>query len=345
MISRPPAQQPNPDAEHGSTADPVEDRARAIDKAANLIEALPWLSRFHGRTVVVKYGGNAMVSEELRVRFAESIVFLHYAGLRPVVVHGGGPQISAELDRAGVESTFTAGLRVTTDEAMNIVRMVLTGQVNREIVGLVNQHGPFAVGVSGEDANILTAERKTVTVDGETVDIGRVGEVTAVDPGAVAALLADGRIPVVSSVARADDGGVYNVNADTAASALAVALGASKLIMLTDVEGLFADYPDNTELISRLNVDELRSLLPTLSSGMLPKMEACLHAVEGGVPQAHIIDGRVPHSLLLEVFTDQGVGTMVADEELEAALLAGNGHHPRPWRPTDTTTHSTGGVK
>ncbi|MFD6952275.1 acetylglutamate kinase [Nocardiopsis sp. TSRI0078] len=317
----------------------------AIDKAANLIEALPWLSRFHGRTVVVKYGGNAMVSEELRVRFAESIVFLHYAGLRPVVVHGGGPQISAQLERSGVESTFTAGLRVTTDEAMDIVRMVLTGQVNREIVGLVNQHGPFAVGMSGEDANLLTARRKVVEVDGGTVDLGRVGEVTGVDPGAVAALLADGRVPVVSSVARADDGGVYNVNADTAASALAVALGASKLIMLTDVEGLFSDYPHNTELVSRLDVDELRALLPSLSSGMLPKMEACLHAVEGGVPQAHIIDGRLPHSLLLEVFTDQGVGTMVADPELEAALLAGNGHTPRPWRPNDTTATNTGGAQ
>ncbi|NKY98727.1 acetylglutamate kinase [Nocardiopsis alborubida] len=320
-------------------------RARALDKAAHLIEALPWLSRFHGRTVVVKYGGNAMISEELRVRFAESIVFLRYAGLRPVVVHGGGPQISAQLERSGVESTFTAGLRVTTDEAMDIVRMVLTGQVNREIVGLVNQHGPFAVGMSGEDANLLSAVRKTVEVDGETVDLGRVGEITGVDPGAVAALLDDGRIPVVSSVARADDGGVYNVNADTAASALAVALGASKLIMLTDVEGLFSDYPRNTELISRLDVDELRALLPSLSSGMLPKMEACLHAVEGGVPQAHIIDGRVPHSLLLEVFTDQGVGTMVADEELEAALFAGNGHLPRPWRNTHTTVTNEGGAQ
>ncbi|MGW5878391.1 acetylglutamate kinase [Nocardiopsis terrae] len=326
--------------------DPTQDQAQAMGKAANLIEALPWLSRFHGRTVVVKYGGNAMVSEELRVRFAESIVFLHYAGLRPVVVHGGGPQISAMLDRSGVESTFTAGLRVTTDEAMDIVRMVLTGQVNREIVGLVNQHGPFAVGMSGEDANLLHAERKRVEVDGETVDIGRVGEVSGVNPGAVSALIADGRIPVISSVARADDGGVYNINADTAASALAVALGASKLIMLTDVEGLFADYPANTELISRLNVDELRALLPSLSAGMLPKMEACLTAVEGGVPQSHIIDGRVPHSLLLEVFTDQGVGTMVADEELEAELLAGNGHYPRPWRPAHTSTAAqTGGSR
>ncbi|GAA1453948.1 acetylglutamate kinase [Nocardiopsis tropica] len=319
------------------SAHPTADQAQAIDKASHLIEALPWLSRFHGRTVVVKYGGNAMISEELRVRFAESIVFLYYAGLRPVVVHGGGPQISAQLALAGVESTFTAGLRVTTDEAMDIVRMVLTGQVNREIVGLVNRHGPFAVGMSGEDANLLVAERKSVEVDGEAVDIGRVGEITEVHPGAVAALIADGRIPVVSSVARADDGGVYNVNADTAASALAVALGASKLIMLTDVEGLFADFPANTELISRLAVEELRELLPSLSSGMLPKMEACLHAVEGGVPQAHIIDGRVPHSLLLEVFTDQGVGTMVADERLEAGLT-GNGHVPRPGHAADTAT-------
>ncbi|WP_028649106.1 acetylglutamate kinase [Nocardiopsis sp. CNT312] len=334
MISRAPAPDP-------SSGAPAGERARAIDKAAHLIEALPWLSRFHGRTVVIKYGGNAMVSEELRERFVESVVFLRYAGLCPVVVHGGGPQISAQLDKAGVESTFTAGLRVTTDEAMDIVRMVLTGQVNREIVGLVNRHGPFAVGLSGEDADLITADRKTVTtVEGETVDIGRVGDVSGVNPGALSALIDDGRIPVVSSVARADDGGVYNVNADTAASALAVALGASKLIMLTDVEGLFADYPRNTELISRLTTDELRSLLPSLSSGMLPKMEACLHAVEGGVPQAHIIDGRIPHSLLLEVFTDQGVGTMVADEELEAAHLAGNrGPRPRRTTPTDTTHH------
>ena len=215
------------------------------------------------------------------------------------------------------------------DEAMDVVRMVLTGQVNREIVGLINQHGPFAVGMSGEDANVLHAERKLVEVDGRSTDIGRVGKIGQVNPGAVSALIADGRIPVLSSVARADDGGVYNVNADTAASALAVALNAGKLIMLTDVEGLFADYPDNTELISRLNTDELRALLPKLSSGMSPKMEACLHAVEGGVPQAHIIDGRVPHSLLLEVFTDRGIGTMVVDEALEAALLAGNGHYSR----------------
>ncbi|CAM3822208.1 acetylglutamate kinase [Nocardiopsis rhodophaea] len=293
---------------------------QAQDKAAILIEALPWLSRFHGKTVVIKYGGNAMINEDLRTRFAESVVFLYYAGLRPVVVHGGGPQISAHLDRLGLESTFTAGLRVTTPETMDVVRMVLMGQVNREIVGLINRHGPFAVGMSGEDAHLFTAERKHAVVNGERVDIGQVGEIVDVQPGAVQCLISDGRIPVISGIARSDEG-VYNVNADTAAAALAVGLDAAKLIMLTDVEGLYADYPDNTELISRLTAGELEELLPHLSAGMAPKMEACLTAVRGGVPQAHIIDGRVPHSMLLEVFTNQGVGTMVVDEIREAAEL------------------------
>src|SRR5690606_19974227 len=218
-------------------------RQEALDKAKTLIEALPWLSALHGKTVVVKYGGNAMTDPDLRARFAENIVFLRYAGLRPVVVHGGGPQINAHLERLGVESTFTAGLRVTTPETMEIVRMVLVGQVNREIVGLINEHGPFAVGMSGEDAHLFTAERKYAMVDGEPVDIGLVGEVVDVQPGAVRSLLDDGRIPIISSIARSAEGGVYNVNADTAAAALAVALGAAKLIVLTDVEGLYADYP------------------------------------------------------------------------------------------------------
>ncbi|MFC7331289.1 acetylglutamate kinase [Marinactinospora rubrisoli] len=290
----------------------------ALDKAGTLIEALPWLSRFHGRTVVVKYGGHAMSDPELRARFAESVVFLRYAGLRPVVVHGGGPQINAHLDRLGVESTFTAGLRVTTPETMDIVRMVLVGQVNREIVGLINRHGPFAVGMSGEDAHLLTAERKPAIVDGEPVDIGLVGEVVAVRPGAVRTLLDDGHIPVVSSIARSAEG-VYNVNADTAAAALAVGLEASKLIVLTDVEGLYADYPANTELISRLTAGELEGLLPTLSAGMVPKMEACLRAVRGGVPQAHVLDGRIAHAMLLEIFTDDGIGTMVVADADESA--------------------------
>ena len=283
----------------------------ALAKAATLIEALPWLGRFHGATVVIKYGGNAMTEEKLRESFAEDIVFLRYAGLRPVVVHGGGPQINAQLDLLGIESTFTAGLRVTTPEAMQVVRMVLTGQVNRDVVGLINRHGPFAVGMSGEDANLFTAERKPAMVDGGPVDIGQVGEIVKVDPGAIRALLADGRIPVVSSVARSENGEIYNVNADTAAAALAVALRAEKLIVLTDVEGLYANWPEDTDVIDRLNADELAKLLPGLSSGMVPKMEACLTAVQGAVPQAHVLDGRVPHALLLEIFTDHGIGTMV----------------------------------
>ncbi|MDX3109768.1 acetylglutamate kinase [Nonomuraea angiospora] len=280
-------------------------------KAESLIEALPWLTRFHGATVVIKYGGNAMTDESLKAGFAEDVVFLQHAGLRPVVVHGGGPQISSALARLGIESTFTAGLRVTTPEAMEVVRMVLVGQVNRDIVGLVNRHGPFAVGMSGEDAHLFTAVRKHAIVDGEPVDIGQVGEIIKVDPGAVRALIDNGRIPVVSSVARGDDGQIYNVNADTAAAALAVALEAQKLIVLTDVEGLYANWPDDTDVIDQLDADELETLIPTLSSGMVPKMEACLTAVQGGVPQAHVLDGRVPHSLLLEIFTNEGIGTMV----------------------------------
>ncbi|GAA1279663.1 acetylglutamate kinase [Planotetraspora silvatica] len=293
----------------------------ALDKAHTLIEALPWLARFHGATVVIKYGGNAMTEEHLRAKFADDVVFLRYAGLRPVIVHGGGPQIQAQLDLQGIDSHFVSGLRVTTPEAMQVVRMVLVGQVNRDVVGLINRHGPFAVGMSGEDAHLFTAERKHAVVDGVKIDIGQVGEIVSVDAGAVQALLDDGRIPVVSSIARGDDGpdgpGVYNVNADTAAAALAVALKACKLIVLTDVEGLYADWrPDSPaqEVISRIRASELAELLPALSSGMVPKMEACLTAVEGGVPQAHVLDGRIPHALLLEVFTDEGIGTMVVPD-------------------------------
>jgi len=280
-------------------------------KAAILVQALPWLGRFRGRTIVIKFGGNAMTDDALMDSFAEDVVFLRLAGIQPVIVHGGGPQISAALDRHGIESTFTAGLRVTTPEAMQVVRMVLVGQVQRDIVGRLNRHGAFAVGLSGEDARLFTATRRFALVDGEEVDIGLVGEVTEVESGVVEGLLADGRIPVVSSVARGHDGEIYNVNADTAAAALAVALGAEKLVMLTDVEGLYANWPDDDEVISRLTDDQLADMLPGLSSGMIPKMEACLHAVRGGVPAAHVIDGRVPHSVLLELVTDEGIGTMV----------------------------------
>ncbi|MFH8369603.1 acetylglutamate kinase [Streptomyces sp. NPDC018031] len=267
--------------------------------------------RYRGRTVVVKYGGHAMADAELRRAFARDVVSLHRAGLRPVVVHGGGPQINALLARLGLEVRFAAGLRVTTPEVMEVVRMVLAGQVQRDIVGLLNAHGPFAVGLTGEDAHTLTAVRRAARVDGEPVDIGLVGDVVRVAPEAVCALLDAGRIPVVSPIARGADGEIYNVNADLAAAALAGALGAEKLVMLTDVAGLYADWPASTEVVARLTAGELEALLPGLAGGMIPKMEGCLRAVRDGVGMAHVIDGRVPHALLLDVFTDEAAGTTV----------------------------------
>jgi acetylglutamate kinase len=290
---------------------PRERLQRAGEKAAVLAEALPWLQRFHGQVVVVKYGGNAMVDDELKQAFARDMVFLRLAGILPVVVHGGGPQITAMLDRLGLPAEFRGGLRVTTPETIDVVRMVLVGQVGRELVGLINQHGPYAVGLSGEDAGLFTAEKRTALVGGEPVDIGLVGDVVAVDPAAVLDIVRAGRIPVVAGVAPDTAGTVYNINADSAAAALAAALGAAKLVVLTDVEGLYARYPDPDSIISELTADELEPLLPSLEAGMAPKMEACLRAVRGGVGRAHVIDGRVPHSVLLEVFTSEGVGTMV----------------------------------
>ena len=283
----------------------------ALARAQVLVEALPWLERFQGATVVIKYGGNAMTSPELAPAFAQDVVFLRYAGLRPVVVHGGGPQINAHLARLGIESTFAGGLRVTTAETMEVVRMVLVGQVNRDVVGALNDHGPIAVGLSGEDAHLITAVRRPALVDGERVDIGYVGDVAAIRPQALTALLDAGQVPVVATVARDGAGDVYNVNADTAAAAIAIALGAEKLVMMTDVEGLYADWPASDEVISAIDGDTLATLLPQLSAGMVPKMEACLRAVRGGVPRAHVLDGRLPHALLLELVTDEGVGTMV----------------------------------
>jgi acetylglutamate kinase len=286
-------------------------RESALAKAAVLVDALPWLQRFHDKIVVIKYGGNAMTSPQLQAAFAEDVMFLRYAGLRPVIVHGGGPQVTAHLNRLGIASEFRGGLRVTTPEMVSIVRMVLTGHVNAEIVNLLNDHGSFAIGLSGEDASLLTAERRPVIVDGETIDIGQVGDVVAVDPSAMLALIDAGRIPVIATVARGRDGLTYNVNADTAAAAVAVGLAAEKLIVLTDVEGLYADWPNSAEVISEIDAETLAALLPSLASGMLPKMEACLRAVEGGVPRAHVLDGRLPHALLLEMFTSEGIGTMV----------------------------------
>ncbi|MGY1807900.1 acetylglutamate kinase [Blastococcus sp. SYSU D00669] len=289
------------------THDPAGDAL----KVAVLTGALPWLKEFHGNVVVVKYGGHAMVDEECRRAFAEDMVFLRTCGIHPVVVHGGGPQITEMLTRLGISSEFRGGLRVTTPETIDVVRMVLTGQVGPDIVGLINQHGSLAVHLSGEDGGLFTAERTAAVVDGEPVDIGLVGDVVAVDPTPITALLEAGHIPVVASVAPDRDGVVHNVNADTAAAAVAVALGAVKLVVLTDVEGLYADWPDRDSLVQQVDAAELAEILPDLDAGMIPKMAACLRAVEGGVNRATVVDGRMPHALLLEMFTTEGTGTMV----------------------------------
>lgn len=287
------------------------DKAELYAKAGTLIEALPWLEQYADKVIVIKYGGNAMINDELKEAFVQDIVFLRRCGVKPVVVHGGGPQISSMLNRLGIHSEFRGGFRVTTPEAMDVVRMVLVGQVGRELVGLLNQYGPLAIGMSGEDAGLLRAARRGAVVDGEEVDLGLVGDVVEVNPAPVLDLIAAGRIPVIATVAPDEDGAVHNVNADTAAGALAVALGAERLVMMTDVAGLYADWPASEEIIACITTSELAAMLPSLESGMVPKMESCLNAVSDGVPRATIIDGREPHTLLLEIFTDDGVGTMV----------------------------------
>jgi len=289
----------------------TRDLGIALGKASTLIEALPWLARFHGSVMVLKYGGHAMVDPEVQRTFAADLVFLRYVGIKPVVVHGGGPQISAMLGRLGMTSEFRGGLRVTTSESIDVVRMVLVGQVGRQLVGLINEYGPFAVGMSGEDASLFTAERRSAYVNGEAVDVGLVGDVASVHTEAVTDLIDAGRIPVIATVAPDSAGVVHNLNADTAAGALAVALGARKLVVLTDVAGLYRDWPNTDSLIAQIRASDLATLLPSLDAGMAPKMEACLRAVHGGVPAAHVVDGRVPHSILLEIFTDEGFGTMV----------------------------------
>ncbi|MGO1523607.1 MAG: acetylglutamate kinase [Nesterenkonia sp.] len=295
--------------------------ASAADKAAVLVEALPWMQQFAGQTIVIKYGGNAMVNDELRRAFAEDVVFLRHVGVNPVVVHGGGPQINQLLERLGIRSEFRGGLRVTTRETLEAVRMVLNGQVGRELIGLINSHGPYAVGLSGEDAALLRARRKGVLVDGEEVDLGLVGEVSGVNPAALEDLVAAGRIPVISTISPEFDehgeptGEVLNINADLAAGAVAAALDAAKLVMLTDVEGLYSNWPDKSSLISSLSASDLRAMLPTLESGMIPKMNAALAAVDAGVPRAHIVDGRQSHSMLLEIVTSAGVGTQIVPDQ------------------------------
>ncbi len=280
-------------------------------KAQVLAEALPWLQQLNGKIVVIKYGGNAMTDDSLRRAFAADMAFLRNCGVHPVVVHGGGPQITAMLRRLGIEGDFKGGFRVTTPEVLDVARMVLFGQVGRELVNLINVHGPYAVGITGEDAQLFTAVRRSVTVDGVDTDIGLVGDVELVNTAAVLDLIAAKRIPVVSTLAPDAEGVVHNINADTAAAALAEALGAEKLLMLTDVEGLYTSWPDRTSLVSEIDTATLAQLLPTLEAGMIPKVEACLRAVTAGVPSAHVIDGRVEHCVLVELFTNSGTGTKV----------------------------------
>ncbi|WP_018118573.1 acetylglutamate kinase [Corynebacterium mastitidis] len=287
----------------------------AADRAAVLAEALPWLQHFRDRIVVVKYGGNAMVDEGLKAAFAADMVLLRTIGARPVVVHGGGPQISRMLGRLGLQGEFRGGFRVTTPEVMEVVRMVLFGQVGRDLVGLINSHGPYAVGTSGEDAGLFTARRRLVSIDGVPTDIGLVGDIVDVDATALMDLIDAGRIPVVSTIAPGTDGQVYNVNADTAAGALAAAIGAERLLVLTNVEGLYTRWPERSSLVSTITTGRLREILPGLDSGMIPKMESCLHAVESGVRAAHVIDGRLSHSVILELLTEGGIGTMVVPEK------------------------------
>jgi acetylglutamate kinase len=280
-------------------------------KAQVLAEALPWLKALHDRVIVVKYGGNAMTDDALRQAFADDMVFLRNCGIHPVVVHGGGPQITAMLKRLGIAGDFKAGFRVTTPEVLDVARMVLFGQVGRELVNQINAHGPYAVGITGEDAQLLTAVRRSVTVDGVATDIGLVGDVAGVNTAAVLDLIAAGRIPVVSSLAPDADGVVHNINADTAAAALAEALAAEKLLMLTDVEGLYTRWPERDSFVTEIDTETLADLLPSLDAGMVPKVEACLRAVTAGVPSAHVIDGRIDHCVLVELLTDAGTGTKV----------------------------------
>lgn len=304
-----------------------------------LAEALPWLLHFRDKTVVVKYGGNAMIDEKLKRAFAADMVFLRTVGAHPVVVHGGGPQITTMLNRVGLKGEFRGGFRVTSPEVMEYVRMVLFGKVGRELVGLINEHGPFAVGLSGEDAGLFTAKKKLIHVDGATVDIGRVGDITRVDASSLHDLISAGRIPVISTIAPDAQGEIYNINADTAAGALAAELHAERLVMLTNVQGLYTDWPDKNSLVSRITPEDLQQLVPHLDTGMIPKMDACLQALRGGVKAAHVIDGRIPHSVILELMTTGGIGTMVSEaqwsavspedaaEEPSMALSAKEQHH------------------
>ncbi|MBC7266906.1 MAG: acetylglutamate kinase [Coriobacteriia bacterium] len=277
-----------------------------LDKALTLTEALPWIKRTWGRTVVIKYGGSAMTDPAMRASIADDIVLMKLVGVNPVIVHGGGPDITAYMERLGMPVEFRNGLRVTPPEAMEVVKMVLVGKNNKDIVSDINGHGRYAVGISGDDGNLIRARQLDPA-------LGMVGEVTGVDTTVVVDLISDGFIPVIATVGAGEDGASYNINADTAAGEIAAALGAEKIIFLTDVDGLYADFADKSSLISALSLEQARGMVARgeVEKGMLPKVKACVRALEGGVSRAHILNGTTPHALLLEVYTDAGVGTMI----------------------------------
>ncbi len=285
------------------TGDTMEHLLR---KAETLTEALPWIKRTWGRTVVIKYGGAAMDDPVLRAHVASDIVLMKLVGVNPVIVHGGGPAITSYMERLGLPVEFFDGLRVTSDEAMEVVKMVLVGKVNKDLVTSINGHGRLAVGIAGDDANLIKAKPVSDR-------LGRVGAVTAIDTTVIRRLIGDGFIPIVASVGVGDDGGSYNINADLVAGELAASLDADKVIFLTDVDGLYEDFADKDSLISTLSLEQAEDMIAydRLASGMIPKVTACTRALRGGVGRAHILNGIVPHSLLLEVYTDHGVGTMI----------------------------------
>ncbi len=293
-----------------TTPSPAKPRiASTMGKAAIFSEALPFIRRFRGTTVVIKYGGSAMVDEQLRETFADDVAMLHYVGINPVIVHGGGPHISAAMGQRGIEPRWVEGLRVTDEDTIRVVQSTLVGEINPDIVRLINNHGSVAAGVSGLDANLFVAEPQDER-------LGFVGKVTGVDPGIIEGLQRQGYVPVVAPIARGADGRTYNLNADTAAGVLAIALGASKLVYLTDVEGLYRDLGDHNSLIPRITSADLRELLDSgsASAGMVPKLRSCVEAIDGGVERVHILDGRVQHAVLLEIFTPEGIGTMITKE-------------------------------
>lgn len=280
-----------------------------LAKAETLTEALPWIKRAWGKTVVIKYGGAAMTDTRLRDMVASDLVLMKLMGVNPVIVHGGGPEITQYMERLGMEVRFIDGLRVTDEAAMEVVKMVLVGKVNKELVSAINSHGRLAVGIAGDDGNLILARQVSP-------ELGRVGEVAAIDTTVVTNLIEDGFIPVVASVGTGEDGGSFNINADAVAGELAAALGSEKVIFLTDVDGLYGDFADKSTLISRLSLSEARARVDGggLSAGMLPKVGACAAALEAGVRRAHVLNGTIPHALLLEVYTDEGVGTMITHD-------------------------------